>query len=251
MSSPRRVILGLVIVLSGLTAALACNPYANPKPSNPFGVDVYNGTGTINWASVKSAGVSFAFLKATQGTYYQDASYASFRAAANAQGIVIGAYHFADPNTTPTVADNAIAQANYFYAFAKPAKGDIQMVCDWETNSNSMSAANMGAWLTAFCGQIQTLTHTPATIYVSPSFWTDNMPSGWTNPNCALWIANWQTSSPSIPAPWSSSGYAFWQFNDCNTVSGISGVCDVDTFNGSMSTLLKFTYPRDPSAARR
>jgi GH25 family lysozyme M1 (1,4-beta-N-acetylmuramidase) len=249
MLSPRRIILGAALALGVLTAAVA-GPFPNPLPNNPSGVDVYAGTGTINWASVKSSGISFAFLKATEGTYYQDANYATNRANANAQGIVIGAYHFAEPGTTPTVAANAIAQANYFYNFAQPAKGDIQMVCDWET-VNGLSSANMGAWLTAFCGQIQSLTHTPATIYCSPSFWSENMPSNWSNPNCALWIANWQVNSPSIPAPWASSGYAFWQYNDDNTVPGISGGCDVDTFNGSMSTLLKFTYPRNPSAGRR
>lgn len=250
MLSPRRIILGVSITLGALVIAIPGVPGQNP--ANPKGVDVYAGTGTINWTSVKNAGYSFAFLKATQGTYYQDANYNTNRTNANGQGIVIGAYHFADPNTTPTVSANAIAQANYFINFAQPAKGDIQMVCDWETNSNAMSAANMGAWLTAFCGQIQASTHTPATIYCSPSFWSDNMPSNWTNPNCALWIANWGVTSPTIPAPWASSGYAFWQYSSTTTVPGLSGVHqDVDTFNGSMSTLLKFTYPRDPMAGRR
>jgi GH25 family lysozyme M1 (1,4-beta-N-acetylmuramidase) len=246
--SPRQIIFGAMLALGGLAVAIPGVPGQNP--ANPKGIDVYAGTGTINWTSVKNAGISFAFLKATQGTYYQDANYHTNRTNANGQGIVIGAYHFADPNTTPSVSANAIAQANYFINFAKPAKGDFQVVCDWEVNYNSMSQANMGAWLTAWCAQIQTLTHTPAIIYTYPSFWS-NMPSGWTNPNCALWIANYGVTSPSLPAPWASSGYAFWQYSSTGSVSGISGNCDLDTFNGSASTMLKFTYPRDPMAARR
>jgi GH25 family lysozyme M1 (1,4-beta-N-acetylmuramidase) len=77
------------------------------------------------------------------------------------------------------------------------------------------------------------------------------MPSGWNNMNCALWIANYGVSSPSIPAPWASSGYAFWQYSSTGSVPGITGNCDLDTFNGSMTSLLKFAYPRDPMAPRR
>src|ERR1700759_5001317 len=136
MSSRRLILCGALVL--GVLAVLISNLPAQ-NPNNPKGIDVYHGTGTINWTSVKNSGVSFAFLKATQGTYYQDASYSTNRTNANAQGIVIGAYHFADPATSPTVSANAIAQANYFYNFAKPAKGDIQMVCDWEVNYNNMS----------------------------------------------------------------------------------------------------------------
>ena len=111
----------------------------------------------------------------------------------------------------------------------------------------------MGTWLTAFCGQIQSLTHTPAIIYCSPGFWSSYMPSTWTNPNCGLWVANYNPpgGTPGIPAPWASTGYAFWQYADNGSVPGVSGNCDLDTFNGSSSLMLKFTYPRDPSAARR
>lgn len=62
--------------------------------------------------------------------------------------------------------------------------------------------------------------------------------------NCGLWVANWGVSSPSLPRAWTS--YAFWQYADNGTVPGVVGNCDLDTFNGSMTTLLKFTYPRDP-----
>ena len=33
------------------------------------GLDVYNGTGTIDWTMVAASGRQFAFIKATQGDY--------------------------------------------------------------------------------------------------------------------------------------------------------------------------------------
>jgi GH25 family lysozyme M1 (1,4-beta-N-acetylmuramidase) len=241
MKSSRRVVLGVALALGGLAAMIPNLPGQNPN--NPKGVDVYNGTGTINWTSVKNSGVSFAFLKATEGLTFQDSFYSTNRTNAKAQGIVVGAYHFARPSTSPSAAASGVAQANFFINFAKPAKGEIQLVCDFEVTGN-LNSTDLAAWLTAFVGQIQSVTHTPAIIYTYPSFWS-NMPSSWTNPNCGLWIANYGVTSPTIPAPWAGS-YSFWQYSSTGSVPGVTGNCDLDTFNGSSSLLLKFTYPRDP-----
>ena len=99
MRSPRRIILGVVLALGGLAGIIPRVPAQNPN--NPKGIDVYGGSGTINWTSVKNSGVSFAFLKATEGIGFQDSSYNTNRTQAKAQGIVIGAYHFAGPRLRP------------------------------------------------------------------------------------------------------------------------------------------------------
>jgi GH25 family lysozyme M1 (1,4-beta-N-acetylmuramidase) len=243
MNRPRPVIVVVALALGGLAVTIPSLPGQNPN--NPKGIDVYNGTGTINWTSVKNSGVSFAFLKATEGLTFQDSFYSTNRTNAKAQGIVIGAYHFARPSTSPSPAASGKAQADYFINYAKPAKGEIQCVCDFEV-TGSLNATDLAAWLTGFVGEVQAVTHTPAIIYCSPGFWSSSMPSNWTNPNCGLWVANWGVSSPSIPAPWASTGYAFWQYSSTGSVPGVTGNCDLDTFNGSSSLLLKFTYPRDP-----
>ena len=46
---------------------------------------------------VAAAGKKFAFMKASEGTKYVDPTYATNRAQANANGIKVGAYHFAKP----------------------------------------------------------------------------------------------------------------------------------------------------------
>jgi GH25 family lysozyme M1 (1,4-beta-N-acetylmuramidase) len=250
MSSSRRIIFIAILALGCLAVAIPGVPGQNA--SNPKGIDVSSFQKTNNWTNIKAAGISFAMIKASEGLTIQDPDFVANWAGAKAAGIVRGAYHFARPTTSPSAAARGVAEANYFLNIVKPAKGDLQLVCDFEV-TGGLSPTDLAAWLTAFCKQIQTVTNTPAIIYTYPSFWS-SMPSSWTNPNCGLWIANYGVTSPTIPAPWASSGYAFWQYSDSGSVNGIGTnppTVDLDTFNGPMSSLLKFTYPRDPMAPRR
>src|SRR4051812_10110014 len=63
------------------------------------GVDVshFQGTG-INWTSVKNAGYTFAWTKATEGLTYNDDTFSTNIVNAKNAGVLIGAYHFARPD---------------------------------------------------------------------------------------------------------------------------------------------------------
>ena len=87
----------------------------------PLGTDVshYQGSG-INWATVKSAGVTFAWAKATESTSFTDSAFAINEANAKAAGVLIGAYHFARPSSHPnlTGANSADTEAAFFWSVA-------------------------------------------------------------------------------------------------------------------------------------
>ncbi len=38
------------------------------KRTTPYGIDVSSYQGNVNWSQVKANGISFAFIKATEGT---------------------------------------------------------------------------------------------------------------------------------------------------------------------------------------
>src|SRR5437867_2972585 len=61
----------------------------------PLGIDVSDYQGSINWTSVKGAGISFAWAKATEGTGTGQSTFTANEANAAAAGVYIGAYHYA------------------------------------------------------------------------------------------------------------------------------------------------------------
>ena len=65
---------------AALAAAAALGITLSPGRAlaqRPLGTDVSHYQATINWASVKSAGVAFAWAKATEGVGYTDAYFAA------------------------------------------------------------------------------------------------------------------------------------------------------------------------------
>ena len=218
----------------GASAAPTPAPTATPPPSWSCvaGLDVSHWQGTIDWAKVAKAGYKFSFMKATEGGTYTDPSYDTNRANANANGIVIGAYDFAQPSTT---AGQAEAEADYFVKVATPKTGDLVPVLDLET-TNGLSAANLQTWVKKWMYRVYQRTGLRASIYVSPSFWTSAMGgTAWFAQNGfrTLWIAHWTSgTSPTVPATsWGGSSWTFWQWTSSGTVPGISGRVDLDRFH--------------------
>ena len=76
-------------------------PHAPSAPDEDYieGIDVSHWQGTIDWVKVAGAGKKFAFIKATESTDFLDNVYATNRAKAKANGLKVGAYHFARPGT--------------------------------------------------------------------------------------------------------------------------------------------------------
>jgi hypothetical protein len=69
-------------------------------------------------------------------------------------------------------------------------------------------------------------------------FWRDQVGGLATYANNALWIAQYTSLCPDIPAPWSR--WTFWQNSGTGTAPGVGGTVDTDYFNGSVADLLAF-----------
>src|SRR5579862_8297268 len=72
------------------------------------GIDVFDGQGQVDWVAVARTGIRFAFIKATQGTYDSQATFAFNWSQAKSAGILRSAYHFFDPT------EDGVAQAEHF-----------------------------------------------------------------------------------------------------------------------------------------
>jgi GH25 family lysozyme M1 (1,4-beta-N-acetylmuramidase) len=225
----------LTVALTAHTAfiAPATARAADPDPVIE-GIDVSHWQGDIDWSQVGAADKRFAFMKASEDTAYVDPTYGLNRARARAAGLVVGAYHYAQPNAT---AGDAEAEADHFLDTAGLAKGDLPPVLDLEEDGG-LSDAALTAWVRAYVERIHERTGVRTVIYASPSFWSSQMGgTDWfaTNDYRVVWVAHWTTAaSPTVPASdWAGFGWTFWQYTSSGSVAGIDGRVDLDRFAGS------------------
>src|SRR5438105_15914521 len=114
------------------------------------GIDVSHWQGSVNWAAVKSAGVVFAFAKATESTSNTDAQFAANWAGMQGAGLLRGAYHFFHTS------QDAASQANFFLSVVNSnggfLPGDLPPVLDFEQASldQAMSVAAVQSAITTW-----------------------------------------------------------------------------------------------------
>lgn len=219
-----------------LSAVLLAAALAQPAASQVRGIDVSRWKGAIDWRLVALSGQRFAFAEATNGLRV-DWTYGSNRAGADTAGLAFGAFHFARPNgATPQAAvADAISEANFFVAVARPQTGELVPVLDLE-RTGGLSPPLLRAWTSAWLDEVARRIGARPTIYASPTFWRRAMGDAgvFATEGSQLWIAHWRVAAPRVPAAnWESGGWTFWQWTDCGHVPGIRGCVDGDRFRGT------------------
>lgn len=193
------------------------------------GIDVSKWQGVIDWARVRAAGKHYAIAKATEGIGYEDPSYDRNKAGARANGLAVGAYHFARPGT----GNNPVREADWFIATAGYERGMLIPALDLEV-SGGLGATALTSWVKAWLGRVYERLGVRAMIYTSPSFWRNNMnDSRWFADNGygILWVAHWNVASPSVPASnWGGRSWTFWQYSSQGRVPGIEGDVDLNRY---------------------
>ncbi|HET9114827.1 MAG TPA: GH25 family lysozyme [Gaiellaceae bacterium] len=246
---------GRLGLLAGLIVALAVLGPASASASTTArakGLDVSNWNGAVKWASVASAGYRFAFGKATEGTRYVDATYATNRNGSEAAGLVFGAYHFARPGggSLGGATASAIAQADHFLAVASPQPGELPPVLDLET-TGKLSKTRLLAWTLAWLEEVYARTGVEPFVYTSPLFWSRSVGNSTAAAEVGtrLWIAHWtKATNPLVPAQnWNGTGWTFWQWTNCVSVSGMKHCADADRMNGASPAAVAIApYPTGP-----
>src|SRR5215510_4385939 len=103
----------LAAMATSLVAAVAAVVPATPADaaSRVYGQDVSSWQGNVNWAAQYNAGSRFAFVKATEGTYYRNPYFTQQYEGSYYAGLMHAAYHFARPDR-----ESGATQADYFIA---------------------------------------------------------------------------------------------------------------------------------------
>lgn len=193
--------------------------------TSALGIDVSHHQGSVDWPSVVEAGCVFAFIKATDGETYVDPEFARNWAGAAAANVLRGAYHYFRAEDSPQ------AQVDLFWSKVG-GNGELPLVVDVE-ETMGVSAATLVANLSQFLAALQQASGRTPMIYTGPSFWNSLGTSAFGG--YPLWVAEYGVSQPKIPSGWAS--WAFWQYAETGSVSGIQGNVDLDVFNGSPAAL--------------
>lgn len=205
-----------------------------PSGETLVGVDVSYYQGKVDWPEVRAAGVSFAFVRASDGATFLDPEFNNNWPGTRAAGVTRGAYQFFRPAQDP------IEQANVLIAAIQGAgglsRGDIAPVLDVEVTdgvAQNVVLQRAEVWLRA----VEATFGRRPLIYTAPGFW-DDLGATESFGRYPLWVANW-ASCPRLPGSWQR--WTFWQTTDKGVVPGIEGQVDLNRFNGGTQALLAMT----------
>jgi GH25 family lysozyme M1 (1,4-beta-N-acetylmuramidase) len=249
IASPARASGDGALGATGDAATPAALVPAQPVGAVP-GIDVSHWQGSIDWTQVAAAGTRFAIAKATQGRAYVDPQYGINKAGAELNGIVFGAYHFAEPDNTR---NDAVREADHFVDTAQLEPGNLIPVLDIE-RTGGLTQAKVTAWILAWLDRVTERVGVRPMVYTSPNGWLNR--TGDTTAVAAagytvLWVAHWGVAEPRPPAAdWNGNGWTFWQYTSQGSVPGIIGNVDLDWYeSGDLSPVMIPTPDGTPPSA--
>lgn len=189
------------------------------SPEKVFGIDVSHHQGTIDWQKIsEQKQVKFAYVKATEGTYFVDPRNQNNSKSLKQLRIPFGNYHFFHPN------ESASLQANFFLSHI-PKYPILPPVLDIEILQSSTPEAlqkKLKIWLEI----VEEKTNCTPIIYTDLDFWKENI-----GPNFSkyrLWIAGYNSR---LILPKDLPKWSIWQKTERKKLNGINGNIDLNELN--------------------
>ena len=211
------------------------------------GVDVSHYQGTVDWECLSAQGVTFAFIKATEGSGTTDECFAANWQGARAAGIFTGAYHFFSfDSSAQTQADNFIA--------AVPAEPDaMPPVIDLEyyRTENLPDAETVKQNISVLLERLRSHYGKTPVIYTTKGCW-DAYLQDLDGGDYLLWMRSILTAPAGETAPL----WTFWQYNPRGRLDGYTGgtdLIDLNVYRGNLESFLtEFGYDAaEPAASQK
>lgn len=193
------------------------------------GIDVSKFQGPIDWTTVRASGVSFAYIKGTEGGDRVDDRFAENWAAAKAAGVPRGAYHFYYFCRT------GAEQAAWFIRNVPNDPTALPPVLDMEWNHLSPTCRIrppvdvVRAEMANFLRIVERHYGKRPIIYTSVDFHRDRLVGAF--PSHHFWLRS-VAGHPSLKYDVSRS-FSIWQHTATGSVPGVTGAVDRNVFMGS------------------
>lgn len=204
-------------------------PVRHPRRYPVHGIDAARYQGAVDWQTAAGAGVSFAYLKATEGGDGLDPAFgANWQGAAQAD-IPRGAFHFY------YFCRPAREQAAWFIRNVPRSPRALPPVLDMEWTPFSPTctlrppAAEVRAEAAVFLDILEQHYGQRPLIYTSPEFFATNQMGR--IPRAEFWLRS-VADHPSNTYP--NQSWTFWQYSSTSRVPGVKGPVDTNVFAGSV-----------------
>ena len=193
------------------------------KGSQTTGIDVSSHQGSIDWATVKAAGIDFAIIRVgyrgtKTGVLVEDSYFKKNIQNATANGIKVGVYFF----TQAVTEAEAVEEASMALSLVSGYSLSYPIFIDTESGNraNGLDKASRTAIVSAFCKTIANGGRT-AGIYASKSWYNSNLNMSGLS-GYYIWVAQYKTSCTY------TGNYNMWQYTSSGKIPGISGNVDLD-----------------------
>lgn len=227
----------LVIISFSILFVFACkNQQEKPMNFEVHGIDVSHFQGTVDWPLVKDQGVSFAFVKATEGLFHCDTLFYKNWKSIKQANLLRGAYHFFIPDV------DAAQQAQNFLINVTLQNGDLPPVLDMEITDHTDPDAvveSIREWLDI----VSTAFNTKPIIYTNLKSYFRFIAGRFDE--YPVWIARYKDKIPDLG---NSKEWSFWQYNEKGKLNGIEDEVDLNAFNGSFQELQEMCLKNIPSS---
>lgn len=234
----RKVIKWLVLLKAALLLALACwiawevyDPKRHILGYSVYGIDVSKWQPSINWGKAKRDGLTFIFIKATEGASHVDPRFHERWKMALKTDWVRGAYHYYQPTDSPQ------SQAHLFCETVSLEKGDLFPVVDIEEFPGK-KLEEFQRNLVACLKEIESCFGVKPILYASRNYYIAFLKDSIFE-SYPLWVANYQ-EYPTEVGDTLGRSWDFWQYSNTGKVKGITGNVDLNVFNGSFTELSNF-----------
>ena len=195
------------------------------------GIDVSHHNGAIDWERVARSGVRFAFIKATEGSDWEDIRFPNNWSESKKAGIWRGAYHFFSTSSSGE------AQALNFIQRVPAEKETLPPVIDVEfAKANSkMSSEEFEREFTVMIETLRKRYGVAPIIYTTEEFHGEYFSGKEIE-------FLWARETVSRPGDWAGN-WLFWQFSSRGRVSGMKGRVDLNVYRHSLDKFKRLLSP--------
>lgn len=197
------------------------------------GIDLSHYQGDVDWKNIKKdMGITFAFIKATEGSSHVDEKFEENWKEAQKSGLYIGAYHFFSFDSQgKTQAENFMKHVTSVARMLPPVV-DVEYYDD--KASNSPVVQEMREELDAFIYVIEEEYGCKPIIYTTMSVYNKYINEYYNS--YPLWIRNTYYR----PFLVKNRQWTFWQYSEKEDWPYGEGTVDMNVFAGSLKSFLRY-----------